>query len=199
MNKTILVDVDGVLTNWEYAFELWMKEQGYDQVENGNMLYHIPVRFDITKERGIELIKFFNESAMIGFLPPLRDAIEYVTKLADEGWKFICITSLSTNPYAQKLRERNLKKLFGEKTFLEINCIETGADKDEALLKYKDSGMWWIEDKPDNALVGSKLGLKSLVMEHGYNMNDERVRLVKNWKEIYQIINGEDACGMSRK
>ena len=191
MKKTMLVDADGVLFNWEYAFGLWMEEHGFKEVEGGKLLYDIGARYNIDRDQSKKLIKIFNESAAIGFLPPLRDAVEYVTRLADEGWTFICITSLSTNKYAQKLRSRNLEKLFGKNVFTEVTCLATGANKDAALAKYAGSGMWWIEDKVENAHAGASVGLRPLVMEHGFNMNDDSVRRVKNWKEIYEIVTVE--------
>ena len=144
MKKTILTDVDGVLLNWEYAFEVWMLEQGFKATPG--LFYKQEEKYNISKEQAKKLIKIFNESAVIGFLPPLRDAIEWVTRLADEGWKFHVITSLSTQYHAQKLRKQNLDKLFGKGVFTEVTCLGTGADKDEALAKYKDSGLWWVED-----------------------------------------------------
>jgi FMN phosphatase YigB (HAD superfamily) len=188
MKKTMLVDCDGVVLNWEYAFTLWMEEHGFEAVEGGQLLYDIGKRFNIGDDQGKKLIKMFNESAMIGFLPPLRDAVEYVTKLADEGWEFIAITSLSTNKYAQKLRVKNLDKLFGKGTFVEVTCLATGANKDKALAKYADSGLWWVEDKVENAIAGANIGLNPLVMEHGFNMHDDAIPRVKNWKEIYEIV-----------
>lgn len=191
MKNTILVDADGVLLNWEYAFKLWMEEHGFELVENHQLMYSMDQRYNIPKEQAKKLIKLFNESAMIGFLPPLRDAIQYVTRLADEGWSFVCITSLSTNKYAQKLRKRNLNKLFGDNVFTSVTCLATGADKDNALSKYKNSNMWWIEDKIENAIAGENLGLRPLLMEHAHNMGDDRIRRVKNWKEIYEIVTTE--------
>ena len=190
MKKTMLVDADGVLFNWEYAFNLFMEEHGFETTKDAKLIYNIAFRYDIPEKQGKTMIKHFNESAMIGFLPPLRDAQEYVTKLADEGWDFICITSLSHNKYAQKLRRRNLDKIFGC-IFKDVIFLGTGADKDKVLEQFEGSNCWWVEDKPENALAGEKFGLRGLVMEHGYNMNDDSVRRVKNWKEIYEIVTSE--------
>jgi len=191
MKKTILVDADGVIFNWEYAFNLFMEEHGFEMVDDAKLIYNIGVRYDIPEKQGKTMIKHFNESAMIGFLPPLRDAQEYITRLADEGWNFICVTSLSTNKYAQKLRTKNIKKMFGEDTFTDFIYLGTGADKDKVLQQFEGSNMWWVEDKVENALDGAKVGLRPLVMEHGYNMDDDRVRRVKNWEEVYEIVNAE--------
>jgi hypothetical protein len=194
-NKIILVDADGVLLNWEWAFDIWVQEHGHKRVEQGNRLYDIGERYNIDREQGKKLIKLFNESASIGFLPPLRDAIHYVKKLHEEhGYVFHCITSLSKNRNAQKLREMNLAKLFGETVFEEVVCLATGADKDQALEPYRDSGLFWIEDKVENAQVGANMGLKSIIMEHGFNMNYRGpIPLVKNWAQIYEIITGDQS------
>jgi hypothetical protein len=67
--------------------------------------------------------------------------------------------------------------------------LETGADKDEALEPYRDSNCWWVEDKPENADVGMSMGLRSILMEHGHNMNHPcNYPVVKNWREAYDLI-----------
>ena len=190
LNKVILTDVDGVLLNWEYAFMCWMKQHGYELNKQATE-YDVSDRYGIPMARGKELVRFFNESAAIGFLPPLRDAMYYVDLLhRKHGYTFRAITSLSTDPAAGKLREENLRKLFGETVFEDVLCIGTGADKDEALEPYRHSGCLWIEDKIENAELGTRLGLESILIEHGHNMNykNDDIPLVKNWAEIYEMI-----------
>jgi hypothetical protein len=192
-DSIILVDADGVLLNWEYAFAIWMEQHGFEKVPGGELNYNIGERYNISWEQGRKLIKMFNESAAIGFLPPLRDAMYYVKRLHEEfGYVFHCITSLSLDPNAKKLREMNLAKLFGETVFQKVVCLDTGADKDDALKSYRDTGCWWIEDKPENAVAGLNVGLKPLLMEHGHNMHHyhKSIPIVKNWKEIFEIVTG---------
>lgn len=192
-SNLILTDVDGVLLNWEYAFDTWMQTHGHSKVQGGQFKYNIGKRYNISEEQGKQLIKYFNESAAIGFLPPLRDAMHYVKRLHENhGFVFHAITSLSLDKNAIHLREMNLRKLFGETAFERIVCLDTGADKDHALLPYQDSGLYWIEDKIVNCQLGTKLGLKSLLMEHGHNMDyeDPEVPRVKNWREVYDIVLG---------
>ena len=127
----------------------------------------------------------------MGFLPPLRDAMHYVRKLHEEyGYVFHMITSLSLDEHAQRLRRMNTEKLFGETAFSGYTFLDTGADKDDALDKYRDSGITWIEDKIENALVGAEAGLDTLLMEHGHNMDcqHENITIVRNWKEIYEYL-----------
>lgn len=188
LNNVILTDADGVLLNWEYAFDCWMEAKGYFPFTRD--IYDIKSRYNIEKKEKDFLVRAFNESAAIGFLPPHRDAIHYVRKLHEEhGYIFKVITSLSLEKHAGRLRRKNLNKMFGT-AIEEVVCLDTGADKDEALAPYKGSGMIWIEDKPENADLGAELGLQSYLMEHKHNMlhNNDDVTIVKNWKEIYELI-----------
>jgi hypothetical protein len=180
--------------DWEYSFDVYLRTHGFNKVEGGNLKYNVGKRYGIDADQGKKLIKIFNESAHIGFLPPLRDAMYYVKRLHEEhGFVFHAITSLSLNPDAQELRKMNLRKLFGETAFEKFVILDTGADKDQALEPYKDSGLWWIEDKIDNCEVGNNLGLRSLLMEHGHNMDYENPAIprVRNWKEIYSIVTSQ--------
>jgi hypothetical protein len=191
LNKVILTDCDGVLLNWEYAFNTWMKRHGYTMKEDGHLHYDMGDRYGLTSQRKSELIKFFNESSAIGFLPPLRDAMYYVDLLhRKHGYVFHMITSLSLEPSAQQLRIENTKKLFGETAFEKFVFCDTGADKDEALSPYMNSGYMWIEDKVENAVLGLEYGLNSVIMEHGHNMHfdDPTIPRVQNWKEIYDSL-----------
>lgn len=186
MNKIILTDCDGVLLNWEYAFDIWMEQRGCKLLYKD--VYDIALRYGITKPEAKGYVKIFNECAAIGFLPPLRDAMYYVRKLHEEhGYVFRVITSLSLDPYAKKLRVRNLEKLFGS-AIDDVICLACGADKDVALEPYRDSGMLWIEDKEENAELGNALGLDAILVEHEHNMQHDVVPLMKNWKDIYEYV-----------
>ena len=190
-DKIILTDCDGVILDWEEGFSVWMEHHGHEKVEGYQYLYNIGQRYGISSEAGNKLVKQFNESAAIGFLPPLRDAQFFVKKLHEQHqYKFICITSLSLDPYAKYLRERNLKKLMGD-AFIDVICLDTGADKDTILQEYGENypGNYWIEDKPENVDWGINAGLNGILVEHGHNMDyNGNATVIKNWKEIYDII-----------
>ena len=116
-----------------------MEEHGFAKVEGAQFIYDIGQRYGIDAAQGKKLIRMFNESAAIGFLPPHRDAMYYVKRLHEEhGYKFIIVTSLSLDPNAVVLREMNLRKTFGD-AIEEVICLDTGADKDEALEQFKGS------------------------------------------------------------
>lgn len=190
-DKIILTDVDGVLLDWEWAAGVWMKERGLVQRKDAKNYYNISHQFEnVTDADAKKYTKLFNESAAIGFLPPLRDSVYWVKRLHEEhGYRFRAITSLSTDANAIKLREMNLAKYFGPTVFESIVCLDTGGDKDEALEPYRDSGLFWIEDKVSNADLGHALGLRSVLLEHGHNMRHEcPYPIAKNWREIYDLV-----------
>ena len=190
-DKIILTDIDGVILDWEEGFSVWMEHQGFTKVEGYQYMYSIGDRYGIDLKQGSRLVKQFNESAAIGFLPPLRDAQYFVKKLHEQhGFKFLAITSLSLDPYAKQLRQRNLKKLMGD-AFIDVICLDTGADKTEILIEYgkKYPGNYWIEDKPNNLQDGIDAGLEGILVEHGHNMDfTGNANIVKNWEEIYNLL-----------
>jgi FMN phosphatase YigB (HAD superfamily) len=190
-DKLILVDCDGVLFDWEYSFDQWMKRHDYIVMSPGN--YLMDVKYGLEKKEAKRLIRMFNESAWIRKLPPLRDAIHYVKKLHSEyGYIFHAITSLSNDDYSQHLRTKNLREMFGDTVFEKYVYLDTGADKDEVLEQYRGSGCYWVEDKPENVDIGISVGLNGILMKHEHNKTyNGAARCVRNWKEVYNIITGE--------
>jgi uncharacterized HAD superfamily protein len=80
--------------------------------------------------------------------------------------------------------------MFGPTVFEKYVYLDTGADKDEVLKQYRDTGCYWIEDKWTNAQAGTNVGLRSLLMTHDHNElyeQDDIIR-VENWREIYERI-----------
>jgi hypothetical protein len=193
LKKIILTDIDGVCLDWEYAFNVYLTTHGFTKQPGGELKYSIGKRYGIEEEQGRRLIKIFNESAAIGFLPPLRDSMYYIKRLHEEhGFVFHAITSLSADTNAQELRRMNLHKLFGSTAFERCVFLDTGADKDEVLQEYRGTGLWWIEDKILNCRAGLQVGLRPLLMEHGHSLDfeDPKIPKVRNWREVYELVTG---------
>lgn len=192
LDRLILTDCDGVCLDWEWAFNVWMQEHGFEEVPGSKLSYDMSVRYNVSQDQIRKLIKVFNESAAIGFLPAQRDAMYYIKRLHEEhGYRFHAITSVSLDPNVIKLREMNLHKLFGD-AFERVVCLDTGAHKDEALQEYEGTGCWWVEDKPENAEAGYQQGLRPILLEHGHNMHyyHEHIHICKNWREIFEHVTG---------
>jgi hypothetical protein len=134
-------------------------------------------------------IRTFNSSAWMGFLEPYADALFWVRQLYYlHGITFHCITSMGSDYCAGKLRERNLKDLFGP-AITKVTILDCGAKKDDALAPYKDSNRIWLEDHIGNANTGAALGLRTFLFNHPYNLVNPTGRLedfirVDNWEDL---------------
>jgi hypothetical protein len=160
-------------------------------VVDPGLFWSLAKQYGITDEHAMSFVEQFNESAAIGFIPALRDAHEYVRKLSREhGYTFHAVTSMSSDPHAGKLRRMNLDKVFGPGIFDHVECLSIGSPKKEYLTKFEGTGLYWLEDSITNATDGLELGLKPILMEHGYTMHFDHPEIprVKNWAEIYEII-----------
>jgi len=188
-NRLILTDCDGVLLDWETAYHAWMESKGYDRV-TGNQFYEVERIYGMAKKEAKRLICEFNNSAWMCCLDPFRDAQSVVKQLVAEGYQFVCITSLSLDPYAKRLRVENLERVFGKRAFLDVVCLDTGADKNQALEIYAGTNVFWIEDKTENAILGADLGLRSVLIQHNHNQDcdDDRIIKAKNWAQIREVI-----------
>lgn len=190
VDKIILTDCDGVLLDWEASFERWIALKGYVFNPLYNDQYSINDRYGIPHGKGSELVDEFNHSKDFEYLKPWRDSVRYVKQLASEGWKFVVITTAGVHPDTYTYRIKNLENVFGKGVIKSLHILPLHGDKGVELVKYKGSGLYWIEDKPSNADLGFKYGLKPLLMTAPYNQSyNGAVMRVNNWKEIYSIVN----------
>ncbi len=202
-SRIILTDVDGVLLEWEHHFTKWMlqrtlfDEMGaryhpYRLLPDKQNTYEMAERFGLTLEEIRKEIREFNRSAWMGTQRPMLESQTWVKLMAAEGWTFIPITSQTSDIPAQQLRKKRLGELFGEHVFTNYHILGTGADKDSALAEFHNTGLYWVEDKPKNAVAGLKYGLKPILIDHEYNRDFQHPEVIRvsNWKEIHQITSG---------
>ena len=193
-NKIILTDVDGVLLDWVSMFTTWMYERGFRVNPDKHHLYTIGDWYGLSDEEIMPIVREFNGSAAIGFFSPLPKAKEYVQIIHHTyGYRFHAITSMGTCKYAKRLREENLKSIFGDEVFTKFIFFDVNHCKKDALKLYAP-GTIWVEDKPENAVVGHQLGLRSVLMNHGHNTGypiPKEIPRADTWEDIYHIIRKE--------
>jgi hypothetical protein len=162
----------------------------YTLLDNKENTYEMAERFGLTKTEVRKEIREFNKSAWMGNQAPMPDSQTWVKLLAAEGWTFVPITSQTSDIPAQCLRKKRMGELFGDHIFTNYHILDTGADKDSALAEFHNTGLYWVEDKPKNALDGLKYGLKPILIDHPYNrdFNHPDVIRVNNWKQIHEIL-----------
>ncbi len=208
-NRIILTDVDGVLLEWEHHFTEWMLQRSYFEnevgegyagkrifpyklLDNKEDTYEMAERFGLTKTEIRKEIREFNKSAWMATQPPMPASQTWVKLLHAEGWTFIPITSQTSDIPAQEIRKRRLEELFGD-VFYNYHILDTGADKDNALAEFHGTELYWVEDKPKNALAGLNYGLKPILIDHPYNrdFNHPEITRVNSWKQIHSLLHGK--------
>ena len=202
-NRIILTDVDGVLLEWEHHFTKWMLQRTqFDErgaryhphrlLPDKQNTYEMAERFGVTKDEIRKLIREFNRSAWMGTQRPMLESQTWVKLLCAEGWTFIPITSQTSDIPAQQLRKKRMGELFGDHVFTNYHILGTGADKDGALAELHDTGLYWVEDKPKNALAGLKYGLKPILIDHPYNQDFKHPDIIRvsNWQDIHKLLSG---------
>ena len=192
MKKIILTDADGCLVNWNKGFLKFMEEKGHPQIPNTAHEYNISARHNVSTTQAMEFVKEFNEGPEIEFLEPFADSVKYVGKLAQLGFRFIVVTSISSHPDAKVRRTKNLHNIFGN-VFDDVHCIEQGASKARILMNWADTGYFWVEDHMRQAEAGYEAGLKTILINHPYNSHYKTdlfptVSYDKPWKEIYEMV-----------
>jgi beta-phosphoglucomutase-like phosphatase (HAD superfamily) len=193
--KIILTDADGVLVDWNTAFDKFMARHGHPRVPETDTEYNISLRHNVTTHQAMAYVKEFNESPDIAHLSPFADAVPHVRLLAELGFKFIVVTSISSHPDAKIHRTNNLTDLFGD-VFEDIHCIEQGASKASILMNWADTGYFWIEDHMRQAEAGYEAGLRTILINHPYNFHYKTdlfptVSYDTPWNEIYNMIRNE--------
>jgi len=154
--------------------------------------WSISERFGLPEHAGDLMVKLFNSSFASAHLSPMAGAIEYVEKLHKiHGVVFHAVTSYSDCPWAIQARLENLQRYFGNAIDRVVSdTFHNG--KEDMLKPYENSGLIWIEDSPRNAILGTNMGLSSILLSQDYNLkfdNDkEDVVRCDSWKEIYEYL-----------
>jgi beta-phosphoglucomutase-like phosphatase (HAD superfamily) len=191
--KKIITDSDGVLLNWNDAFTAHMYKKGYSMAAGYEHEYKPGKRFGLSYDVEMEIVKDFNESFQIGELEPIPGAVEFIQKLNQlHGFRFTVVTSVGDHPATHEYRMLNLKNHFGD-VFDELKCLPLESYKLDELSRWKNSGLFWIEDSARQAIAGTEAGLNTLLISTPSNIDQPAVgfQRARDWEHIYEIICAE--------
>ena len=194
MDKVFLTDVDDCLFAWHDAFVEWVGRHYPRFIPislNAMSQWEICNKFkNMTPDEAETCLVHFNTSARQRFIPSKLDSEIWVNKLIKEGWKFIAISSVTDDPDVYQLRKMRIEELFPG-GLLKLHCLPLHYGKEKCLAQYADGEYYWIEDKLKNALAGLSYNMKPLLIAHEYNRTENsNIQRVRNWEEIYGILNG---------
>lgn len=185
--KLLLVDVDECLLKWTDGFTKFLKNH-HDIIPNRVRDDHEIYKWlEIHPNEALKLITEFNSSEYFSMLEPFDSAQEVLAKLSDEGFRFVAITSCSSDGIIEKMRRENLMYYFGN-IFEEVHCLDFDDDKGRILSQYPKT--FWVEDAVDWAERGADIGHSTFLIDHEHNkwLDDPRIIRVKDWNTIYKLI-----------
>lgn len=185
-SNLILLDVDGVLLNWNQGFHRWMAENGH-KIKNSDAAM-IEDMYDMEIKDVRTCIRTFNETVHISTLEPINGAKEAVSVFKQNDFDIKCITSISLKESVIESRRQNLKTVFGD-VFSDVFFLTTYGSKRDVLEKFSNTNAWWIEDNLKNAKDGADFGLKSILFSDKQS-NDSRIISCNSWNTIVDIIMG---------
>lgn len=192
MKEPILTDVDSVLLNYDAGFFTFASKKGFGQLPfDGHASYE--QKLNTNSETIQQLIEDFSKSIAFANLPVFRDAKEHLALLSSCGYRFIAVTAPGNTEHVVSKRIANLKTHFGD-VFDDVICLPVGSSKEQVLSQWAGSKRLWIEDHPEHAVVGSKLGLRTVLIDHEYNKLNDTEHLIYRvpnktpWKSIVGYV-----------
>lgn len=184
----ILTDADDVLLDWTGPFLNWMKvEKGFKM--NKPERFDLTQWFDVTRKQADDFIVEFNNQHVD---VPNKDSQKVVESLHNKGFVFHVITAYGDSRELKNKREKRLKRLFGNAIW-DVDVLDYGSKKDDVLKRYKNSGLYWVDDSLNHYQSGIENGLKSLLMMGDFNFCQEfpldmKINKVNSWTEIEEMI-----------
>ena len=186
----ILTDIDGVVLQWESAYENYMKSIGLDPLHFKDRIHKIdPKTLGITfTEESRRFVEQFQSDPIYGNLPPFEDALRGIHRLHSEGWTFIGITCCGTNETIVRLRHENIEKYFPN-IFTKIHTLEVYDSKENCLKQYEPAV--WVDDIPRHVLSGINCNHETYWLKRypDFGHFDPRCSIVSNWDEIIDHLN----------
>ena len=180
MNKTIIVDVDGVILDYHKGI-IEAYQDHYIECENPSDIFDV---FSPTVGKGF--IALFNQTTKFSELEPYRESDIYLKMLYHEGYTINLITACGDSLNTQNLRLDNLHNVFGN-IFNEIVMIGLGKSKAEYLKSFSETNFIYVDDSYEHYLDAESLGLDAIMMETEFN-SKFKTNKVSNWRELYEYI-----------
>lgn len=190
MDKLIVTDVDGVLFDWGTQFHNWMRSHGHEKAHEGPSYWQETYYPHLSQDEARRMVYHFNTSAWMLDLPTLPGVREGMARLVDNDYRFVAVTAMGLDPYAREARRINLERSFGYGVFDDVIVTDMydPNSKRTTLETYRHEGRVWVEDKPENAVLGVEMGYDAYLINHAYNeyfdAQDYGITRVDSWLDI---------------
>lgn len=176
MGRILAVDIDETVVDVIPTWNKWCSAF-FDTAYFGD-------EYDLTKIYGEEAMSFWSTPFLYQKLSPKPDAVEYLTKLNQEGWEIGFVTYCKKAHLSSKCKW--IKQHFPFYKFINATK-EKGYTRCDYFI---DDRHKYLNQQPDS--------VKCILMDTPYTQDQELdgsgdrwIVKVKNWKEIYELLKGE--------
>ncbi len=192
-HKVILTDVDGVLLDFLPTFTCFLNQEKKIRLtlEDWEKGYLLSDLIDIEPEESKKIFIDFCHSDYFKRLEPKACALEAVSKLAEEGWRFIAVTAANQGCDTQDLLKTAENRLFNLQThfgaiFEDIYLTDITGCKADTLKRFKPS--YWVEDSVANAHIGYEAGHHSLIIKGRHYRDGDNILNLPSFDDWHGIV-----------
>lgn len=184
-NMRIGIDVDDTITNtYDYLLD---KIATYYKIDSKELISRKLNYNDFFNNNDFPNYTVFveeNYDKYISKVPIKDDAVEYLNKLYDEGYEIYIISARHTEEYKDPYR---ITKNYLLKNNISYNKIIIGSFNKGKTCEEEHIDLF-IDDNIDNCMSAKKYGVNTLLFDAKFNRDNNNLRRVYSWKEIYDII-----------
>ncbi len=202
MNKKLKIgiDLDDTLLDFITPFLNILRETyNLDATYEDWTDYHFEKKFDISSEKGFEMLKDFFSSEKFGNLDLLPHAEESILIL----WKDFELNFITarTEILTREKTEKNLTKHFPNLDYNLFFAGKNNDNKEKHEICNEQNIKLIVEDHGENALLYAKSGLKVLLFNHPWNqeVDHKNITRVNDWKQVTkEILNYFEKIGRGK-
>ena len=172
----------------EYTENYLNRESTLEFTGDNSTHFYIEALYGWTKEESSRFFELYYKK-FIENVTPKQDSVEIINKLHDEGHKIILITSRDN--FANVNARVETEKWLQKQGIKYDNLVTDVYSKYQACLD--NNVELFIDDSYKNCMEMASNGIEVFMVDakYNYSLNDEKIRRVYSWKEIYSLINSE--------
>jgi FMN phosphatase YigB (HAD superfamily) len=191
LNKTLILDVDDTLLDFNKAFHAWMAEQGYRRRYNVDT-YDLAASYGISLDTFRGLLHLFFDDDAGRDIPAVEHAVVALYRFHRAGWNMVAVTACP--PILTTVRALNLERRFpnnwsGDNLIERVHCVGWGGSKAEIICDYRDMSRRtiFVEDHLENAEAAVNLGVPTFLIDKPYNQGKTNGYIrVGGWPDILE-------------
>lgn len=184
--RTLIIDVDGVLLDWNDSFWYFMREKGHkaEYTPHENPDHDIAYAFpEIPRDQLDFLIQEFNRSILFGSLRRMPDVYDSLVFLR-QSFKLVALTCSGQSPKSVLLRANNLLQFDG--VLSEIHFGPLAGSKVHQLQQFPQNSIL-LDDNPQYIKEAVTIGMEAWIFDQSWNRSFDHPKRVFDWMDARKL------------